>query len=158
MSKFMDERWSWIEGSNGLRSALLDTLTDADLAYTPGGRTPTLGALLRETGEIEYAYLQSFKTFNTDFAYRNTEPGLERSLSAIKAWYDAMDADLKATLVALSDDDLKKTVTRSSGGTMPLEMQLEVYLQCLFIFFGKATVYWRTMNKDLPPLIEQYIG
>jgi hypothetical protein len=33
-----------------------------------------------------------------------------------------------------------------------------VYLQCLFIFFGKATVYWRTMDKVLPKAIEDYIG
>jgi hypothetical protein len=56
---------------------------------------------------------------------------------------------LKATVSAFSDEDLKKTVDRSSF-TMPVELQLDVYLQALLIFFGKATIYLKTMNKALP--------
>jgi hypothetical protein len=41
---------------------------------------------------------------------------------------------------------------------MPVEMQLDVYLQALLIFFGKATVYLKAMNKEAPKQIEEYIG
>ncbi len=50
-----------------------------------------------------------------------------------------------------------KSVDRS-GFTMPVELQLDVYLQALLIFFGKATIYLKAMNKPLPPQIQEYIG
>jgi len=108
----MQEKWSWIEGTHGMRSQLLDILSDADLAFSPGGQTITLGTLLRER---------------------------------------------KATVCALSDEDLMKTVDRG-GFTMPVELQLDVYLQALLIFPGKATIYLKAMNKPLPEQIQDSIG
>ena len=35
----------------------------------------TLGALCREMGEIEHSYIQSLKTFQQDWSYRNMEAG-----------------------------------------------------------------------------------
>jgi hypothetical protein len=52
---------------------------------------------------------------------------------------------------------LKKTIDRS-GYPMPVELQLDVYLQALLIFFGKATIYFKAMNKALPQQIQEYIG
>lgn len=48
-----------------LRYDLLQTLTDSDLAYKLPGDNPTLGALCREIGEVEYSYIQSSKPSNT---------------------------------------------------------------------------------------------
>jgi uncharacterized damage-inducible protein DinB len=157
MNRFMLEKWSWIEGSHGMRSQLLDILSDADLAFSPGGQNITLGALCREMGEIEYSYVQSLKTFKQDWLYRNTEAGLESSVARLKAWFQTLDDELKATASAFSDEDLKKTVDRS-GYAMPVELQLDVYLQALLIFFGKATIYLKGMNKALPQYIQEYIG
>jgi len=64
---------------------------------------------------------------------------------------------MKAAVSALSDEDLTKTVDRG-GFMMPVELQLDVYLQALLIFFGKATVYLKAMNKPLPEQIKEYIG
>ncbi|TMD44669.1 MAG: hypothetical protein E6I93_17955 [Chloroflexi bacterium] len=64
---------------------------------------------------------------------------------------------MKATVSALSDEDLKKTVDRG-GYAMPVDMQLDVYLQALLIFFGKATIYLKAMNKALPQQVQDYIG
>jgi len=41
---------------------------------------------------------------------------------------------------------------------MPVELQLDVYLQALLIFLGKATVYFKAMNKALPQYFQEYIG
>jgi hypothetical protein len=41
---------------------------------------------------------------------------------------------------------------------MPLDLQLQTYIQAMFIFFGKFVVYFRAMNKPLPQHIEDYIG
>ncbi len=158
MNRFMQERWSWIEGTHAMRSAILDTLNDTDLAFNLGGQNMTLGALFRETGEIEYSYLQSLKIFKQDFSYRNPESGLDGSGARLKAWYQMLDDDMKATISAFSDDDLKKNIERSSGFTVPVEMQLDIYLQAGLIFLGKATIYLKAMNKPLLPSVQEYIG
>jgi hypothetical protein len=158
VNHFMQERWSWVEGTHAMRSAILDTLSDADLTFNPGGQNMTLGALFRETGEIEYAYLQSLKTFKQDFSYRNTEAGLDTSVARLKAWYQALDDDMKATISAFSDADLGKTIERASGFSLPVEMQLDIYLQAGLIFLGKATIYLKAMNKPLLPSVQEYIG
>ena len=157
MNRYMEEKWPWIEGTHGMRTQLLDSLSDADLAFNPGGRNVTLGTLFRQSGEVEYSYIQSLKTFKQDWSHRNTDAGLESSITQLKAWYQTLDEEMKATVAALSDEDLKKTVDRG-GYAMPVELQLDVYLQALLIFFGKATIYLKAMNKSMPQTIEEYIG
>ena len=157
MNSYMQEKWPWIEGTHALRTQLLDTLSDADLAFSPGGQNMTLGALCREMGETEHSYTQSLKTFKQDWSYRNTEAGLESSVARLQAWFQTLDEVMKAAVSALSDEDLKKTVDRG-GYAMPVDMQLDVYLQALLIFFGKATIYLKAMNKALPQQVQDYIG
>lgn len=157
MNRYMQEKWPWIEGTHGMRSQLIDILSDADLAFSPGGQNRTLGALLREVGEIEYSYVQSLKTFKQDWSYHNTEADLESNVTRLKAWYQTLDDEMKATVSALSDENLTKPVDRG-GFSMPVELQLYVYLQALLIFFGKATIYLKAMNKSLPQHIQEYIG
>jgi hypothetical protein len=48
--------------------------------------------LCREIGEIEYAYVESFRTFRQDFGYRNLDPRLEKSVAALSAWYAEEEA------------------------------------------------------------------
>ncbi len=140
-----------------MRSQLLDILSDADLAFSPGGQNITLGALFREMGDIEHSYIQSLKTFKQDWSYHNTEAGLESDVTRLKAWYQTLDDEMKATISAFSNEDLTKTVDR--GGFSPsVELLLDIYLQALFIFFGKATIYFKAMNKPLPKPLEDYIG
>jgi uncharacterized damage-inducible protein DinB len=157
MNRYMQEKWPWIEGTHGMRSQLLDILSDADLTFSPGGQTMTLGELLREMGEIEHSYTQSLKTFKQDWSYHNTEAGLESSVTRLTAWDQTLDDEMKATVSALSDEDLTKMVDRG-GFSMPVELQLDVYLQALLIFLGKATIYLKAMNKPLPQQIQEYIG
>jgi len=158
MNRYMQEKWSWIEGTHGMRIALLDTLSDADLAFSPGGQNMTLGALCREMGEVEHSYTQSLKTFKHDWSYRNQEAGLDSSVARLKTWFQTLDEEMKGTVSALTDEDLQKTVNRNSGYEMPVEMQLDVYLQALLIFFGKVTVFLKAMNKPLPENFQEYIG
>ena len=158
MNRLLQEKWPWIEGSHGMRTQLLDVLSDADLAFSPGGRNITLGALFREMAETEYSYIQSLKTLKQDWTSSSTNASMETSLDRIKAEYQALDDEMKATISALSDEDTAKTVDRGGGFSMPLDLQLDVYLQALLIFFGKATVYLRAMNRAYPEQIQAWIG
>jgi uncharacterized damage-inducible protein DinB len=157
MNRYMQEKWPWIEGTQAMRTLLLDTLSDADLAFNPGGQNMSLGALLREIGEIEYSYIQSLKTFKQDWSYHNTEAGLDGDVARLKAWYQTLDEELKVAASDLSDEDLTKTIDRGEF-SLPAELQLDVYLQALLIFFGKASIYIRAMNRSLPEQIQAFIG
>jgi len=158
MNNLLQEKWPWVEGSHTMRTQLMDSLSDAELAFSPGGENMTLGALCREMGEVEYSYIQSWQTFKQDWSYRNTETGLDGSVAQLKAWYQTLDDEMKATISALSDEDVTKTIDRGGGFAMPVGLQLDVYLQALLIFFGKATIYFRAMNKPLPAQMGEWIG
>jgi DinB family len=157
MNSYMPGDWLWIEGTHAMRSQLLDVLSDADLAFSPGGQNTTLGALCRELGEVEHSYTQSLKTFKQDWSYHNTEAHLESGVAQLRVWYQTLDDEMKTTVAALSDEDFKKTVDRG-GFELTVTRQLDVYLQALLIFFGKATVYLKLMNKPVPQQIQDYIG
>jgi hypothetical protein len=73
MNSSMQEKWPWLEEVQGICSHLRDILSNADLAFSPGGQNGTLGALLCKMGDIEYAYIQSLKSFKQDWSYRHTE-------------------------------------------------------------------------------------
>ncbi|HEX6796406.1 MAG TPA: DinB family protein [Ktedonobacterales bacterium] len=158
MNRYFQEKWPWIEGSHLMRTQVLGTLSDADLAFNPGGENMTLGTLCREMGEVEHSYTQSLKSFQQDWSYRNTDAGLESSVARLKAWFQTLDDEMQTTVAGLSDDDLHKSVDRGNGSSMPVDWQLDAYLQAVLIFFGKATIYLKMMNKPLPEQMREYIG
>jgi hypothetical protein len=96
----MTEKWSWIEAAHGMRAQLLDMLGDAELAYTPGGQNMTLGALGREMGETEYAYIQSLTTFTQGWSYCQTDPAMERQVTRLTTWFATLDDQMQAALAA----------------------------------------------------------
>jgi hypothetical protein len=155
MNRAMQEKWPWINAAHSLRAQLLDRINDADLAFIPGGENIPLGALLREWGDVEYSYLQSLKTFQQDWSHHNTEAGMESDLGQIEARYQALDEEMNATLAAFSDEDLSRTIA-PRGFTVNL--QLDVYLQALLIFCGKASIYFKAMSRALPSSFQEYIG
>jgi uncharacterized damage-inducible protein DinB len=152
MNSYMESGWSWIEGTQNALLKLLDTLSDDDLKFNPGGKNMSLGALWRELGEVQHSYIQSLKNFKQDFEYRNTEAGLDSSVASLKAWFTKLNAEMKDTLSALSEDDLKKIIFRGTGFEVPVNMQMDIFLQALLIFAGKVSIFLRAMNRSLGDL------
>jgi hypothetical protein len=68
-----------------------------------------------------------------------------------------MDEEMKALVEGFSDDDLKKPVDRG-GYPAPVDMQLDVYLQAQLIFFGKASIYCKSLGIEMTPTFKEYIG
>ena len=146
-----------------LRNELTEILKDEDLAFRPGVRTPTLGELCREIGEIERSYIEAFRTFRQDFAWRNPDVRVERDVSVLAAWYADLDRDLLSALDAITEVDIaNRRVTRNDFDVddfKPLPAQeLDIYREALLIFYGKVSVYLRTMGIDLPGHWEAWIG
>ena len=146
-----------------LRDQLMEIVDDEDLGVGLGGTTATLGALCREIGEIEHAYVESFRTFRQDFVYRHPEPTIETSVIALRAWYAELDRDLMTALETLSEADMtSRRILRGDfdeGYFSPsITEQLDVYREALLIFYGKASVYLRAIGKTLPPQWQAWIG
>ncbi|HLX34306.1 MAG TPA: DinB family protein [Candidatus Limnocylindrales bacterium] len=141
-----------------LRGQLLDTLTDADLAFRPGGRNPTLGELCLEIGEVEHAYVESFLTFRQDFHWRNPDRSLAASVEGLRAWYAELDTRLDAALEALTAADVAgRRIDRGGEFLVDVTQQLDIYREALLIFCGKAAVYLRAMNRALPGRLAEWI-
>jgi hypothetical protein len=159
MNSIIRDYYPTFEMYQALRSQLLEILTDEDLSYRPGGANPALGALCREIGETEQAYIESFKTFVMKFAYGVSDPTLEKSVAALTAWYATLDRELKQVIEALSEEDIQgRQVDRGSDFKLRPAIQLSIYNEALLIFYGKASVYLKAMGKTLPKQWEHWIA
>ena len=146
-----------------MRDQLMAVLSDEDLDVTLGGTTERLGSLCREIGDIEHAYVQSFRTFTQDFGYRNPDPAIERSVPALQQWYSNLDRDLLEAVEALSEEDIAgRRIVRGDFDVdffSPLPAyQLDTYREALLIFYGKASIYLRALDRPFPPQWSSWVG
>jgi uncharacterized damage-inducible protein DinB len=159
MNSIMTNYYPMFRMYQALRSQLMELLDDGDLSFTPGNGNPSLGALCRELGEVEQAYIDSFKTFTQDFSYRNSDPTLEQRVARLSAWFAELDAALEQTVAGLSEDDIaERVIDRGQNFKLPPMIQLEVYKEALLIFYGKARVYVSALGKPLPEQWQEWIG
>jgi uncharacterized damage-inducible protein DinB len=158
MNTIIQGYYPTFEMYQALRNQLMSIITDEDLSFRPGGENPTLGSLCREVGEVEYSYIQTFKTFKEDFSYRNDEPEMESSVQKLIVWYEQLDRDLKATIEALSEDAIQnRKVDRGPDFKVSPLIQLTIYNEALLIFYGKVSVYLKMMGKTLPQQWQAWI-
>ncbi|MBI1257096.1 MAG: hypothetical protein GC204_06470 [Chloroflexi bacterium] len=143
--------------TQAIREELMAMLSDADLAFKLPGSNPTLGALCREMGQVEQSYIDSFKTLKQDWNYPAVNKALETSVEKLQAWYQTLDADLEAALVALKDRDTQTTMIDRTW-PVPLGAQFHIYREALLIFYGKATCYVRAMGRPLPEQMAGWVG
>jgi hypothetical protein len=155
MNRIQNEKWPWIAAAHGMRTQLFESLSDADLAFSPGGQAMPFGALCREMGETEHSYTQSLKTLKQEWSYRHPEADVASHVDHLKTWFQTLDDEMQMAITTFLEDG-EKTIDR--GGPVTVEFQLDTYLQAVLIFLGKATIYLRVMNKLLPPFFEEYIG
>lgn len=151
--------WSTFRMYSSLRNELMETLTDADLAFRPGGENPTLGELCLEIGEVQHAYIESFSTWRIDFSYRHPDRTAASSVAALVAWYDGLDVALGKAIVSLSEEDIEnRTVDRGPHFKPSALTQLMVYQEALLIFHGKVSVYLKAMGKAPTERFLEWIG
>src|SRR4051812_29464534 len=110
MNSLIKEQSMWLNGTYRLRTHLLDMLRNAALAFSLPGNMP-LGELFRQQAEVERSYANSFRTFQQTFE-QGSDPALATSVAAVKACFQAVDADLGAALEGLSEEDLERTIER----------------------------------------------
>ena len=144
--------------TQSMRNDLMAILSDDDLRYRLPGNNVMLGELCKTIGAIEYSYVESLKTFTHDFSYRNPEPGLATSVEKLTAWFKALDEQLDTVMQGLSEDTIQnQRIDRGGGFHVPVDIQVHIYREALLIFYGKASLYLRALEKDLPGLFATWI-
>lgn len=158
MNADIKQFWDLNRMYTGLRDELMASLSDADLAFSPGGGNPTLGALCRELGETQYAYARAFKTFSIDFSYRVNDDSYLSSVAKLQSWYAELDQRLEAALEAIADEDVASKKMDRGGFELPLQFSLDVLREALLIFYGKVSVYLKAMGKERTAMWRDWIG
>jgi hypothetical protein len=124
-------------------------ITDGDLAYKLPGNNLTLGELCEEMGHTQQVYTQSFNTSRMDWSYRDSHPQA-RSVAGLRAWYEQLDAKMVEALSGFSEDDLQsKQLDRGHGFTPTLQVQFMIFHEALLIFYAKASIYLKALEKEL---------
>ncbi|MCY3915649.1 MAG: DinB family protein [Chloroflexi bacterium] len=141
-----------------LRDELMASLTDDDLAFSSGGDNPTLGALCRELGETQHAYVQSFKSFKIDFGYRVNDDSYQGSVAKLKAWYAELDQQLEAVLETVTDEDVANKKMDRDGYEAPVHISLDILREALLIFYGKVSVYLKAMGKERTQMWRDWVA
>lgn len=159
MNKIVTQYFPLFKLYQAIRGQLMEVLTDADLAYELGGETLPLGQLCKEIGEVQHAYIESFKTFSLHFNYVLPDPEMARSVAKLKGWYAELDAELDRVIESFSEADVaNKIVNRGGNFSIPIQFQLDIYKEALIIFYGKASIYLRAMRKPRPHQMAEWIA
>jgi hypothetical protein len=158
-NKLVEREFPVLEMTLALRHHLMDVLRDEDLAYKLPGDNPSLGALLREMGEVERSYIDSFKNFALDFDYRHDDLSVEGSVAKLRDWLAAQEAELKVVLTALNDNEIDgKTIQRSDGFAPPVLVQFHIYREWLLISYAKVSVYLKALGRSVSQQWVTWIG
>ena len=152
MKSVMQEEGALLADTQSFRTGMLDQLTDADLAFALPGNM-TLGGLCREMGETEHGYVAAFSRFEHEWGYRHDDPSVATSVDALRAWYERLDADLLAALNAMTEEDVATRRLRG-GGWASVTKEFHLYREALLMFYAKAGVYLRALEK---PMSEEWI-
>ncbi|MGZ8786039.1 MAG: hypothetical protein ACXW1Y_10820 [Acidimicrobiia bacterium] len=156
MNQIETEFFGLLDMTHNVRDEAIATFDGGDLAFGLPG-SAAAGEVLRAFGDVEASYTESFKTMKQDFSVQ--APGWEGIASGAAAveWLHGLDADLKAALSALTDEDLVKPIDRG-GWQMPVMGNFHTYREAVLIQFGKLDCYLRALGKHLPDQWVAWVG
>lgn len=145
----------WLGGVHGMRDGLLEQLTDDDLDRSTGGRNVTFGQLFTDLAELQQSYISSLRTRDQQWPDATTHE--QPTVADLTHRFRELDADMERAVVHAGERG-EAAITRPGGEVRTPDEQLEIYTQAVFIFLGKAVVYMRAVDRDLPPSVAHYIG
>ena len=148
----------WLPGLAMMRDALIEPLADADLAYSPGGTSLTWSQLLDDCAEMQRSYVNAFSSLDQKWAPPRPAIAHRKTVAEILQHFHTLDREVELVLESFSGNDWDAVITRPDGTKRSRRGQLEIYTQSMLIFLGKATVYARAQNRDLPPSLLTFVG
>jgi hypothetical protein len=158
MNSIAEQEFGILHETQAMRNQLMDMLTDTDLAYRVPGN-PTFGELCWYIAEVQRTYVDSFKTFKLSFQYAEADAAVASSVDRLKALFKKLDEEMDAAISALSEEDAQnKPIDRLGGFFLPVRPQIHVYREALLIFYAKANVYLRAVNKPPTGQLKAWVG
>ncbi len=157
MNQIEREFFGLLDMTHKVRDLALKSIGSDDLAFSLPG-CPTIAELVMGMGDVEWAYIQSFKTFSLEFDA--PAPGRDRVTSgeAAAEWLRDLDLQLKEAVAALSDGDLTGRQVERGGWQMPALANFHIYREAVLIFFGKLDCYLRALDKETPDEWVTWVG
>jgi hypothetical protein len=135
--------------TQSIRYELLDILTDDDLNYKLPGKNLRLRDLLIENENVQHAYIQSFKTFVMDWSLTGERDQTASTIDHFRFRYRQLDDEFATVIGAFSEEELhSRTIDRGSWSPSAF-VQFHIYREALLIFFAKAIIYLRALEKPL---------
>jgi hypothetical protein len=138
-----------IRGHHSMRDHLLTVVSEADLAYKLPGQNPTLGELLVELGNVQGVYTQSFETLTLDWRHRQVPPPAPITIASLQTWFVAQDDAMRKALSRFTDEQLQvDQIDRGHGFIASPFVQVQIYREAVYIFYGKLSVYLKALERD----------
>ncbi len=133
--------------ARGLTLDFMESLTESDLAYSPGGNLGPLWKQFRHVGSVQECYMEALITRQMRFEYRDKNFNAAPTKALLLAYLRALNTELIITLDSL---DWEQTI-RWSGDDQP--KVLEHLLRLVnheTLHHGEWIVYLRLLGKDCP--------
>lgn len=158
MNSLIEQQYPVLEQTLVLCHELLDSLSDSDLQFSLPHNV-TLGELCRQQGEYTLSYIAAFKTFSQDWTIQYSDQSVETNIANLRAWYDQLEMDFKDAVRLLTEEQIQtQIVSRGTGLDFPIGIVFHIYRESLLIFYAKAGVYLRALNKPLSEQWQMWIG
>lgn len=158
MAKTAEQIETYITGMHMMRDGALERVTDADLSFSPGGSNGTLGQLFMAFADTQADYIQSLHTlkFKPGTSSHHRETFID--MSTLRDRFEANDSAMLTALRALTEEGFEMQVERPNQVMRSVRDQFQIYIEAAMIFMGKLVVYFKAMEKELPPSIAFYIA
>lgn len=155
MQEQLKEAFGILKMTLPMRDEILDSLNDNDLSYSLEGN-PTIGHLLRRMGDIQHSYIKAFQTFKQDFSEKTEDESLLHSTEKLKVMFSELDDQLETALENISDEQFRSQMI-DRGFPMSIGAELHTFREGILTECGKLTVYLRTMGKELPQQVKDWL-
>ena len=156
-NKIMDKQYPGLEMYQGMRVEIMEAVNDEDLSFQPEN-CPSLGELCLQIGEWQQAYVDGFRNFEQNFGWRHTDPSIQGSAARLLDWYAELDAELKKVVAAIPDYDVDNKPVERGGWTASVTWNLDIFKECLVIFYSKCWVYFKLMGKPLTKGLDDWLS
>ena len=154
MNSLIEQHYPILKQALILRHEMLASLADGDLLFSLPNNM-TLGELCCQQGAIDQSYIEAFKTFNQNWDYHYPNTSVETNLSELRTWYNQLEEELEATISHLTEEQVQtQIINRGSEFNFPISIVFHIYRESLLIFYAKASIYLRALNK---PLSDQWL-
>jgi hypothetical protein len=159
VNSLIRDQYGMVEMTQNLIAEAFDMLGDADLDFTPGPGAPTIRDLFVEQAAIQAGYIEGFRTFQGNFHQFAPVEIDASTIETLRSGFARLNADLKETLAAISEDDLaNRMVDRGGGFVIPVAMQMHIYRESILILSGKLSVSFRLLGLTFTEQWRDWIG